>query len=253
MELSLGGRITPKPRTMRRGAITAFVDRHLLAWEGVMAALAVVYLALGLLSDDDRGPSAGVLVALGGVFIAEFAVRCWDAPSRMRYLREHWIDIVSCLPMIGGLRSIRLVRVFRVCALRRTLAVSHHAAERRHGHTAWFVVPSLCMVWLGSASAYWILEHGHSHGPRTFLAALSWAFVTATSVGSGASHPLDTAAGQGLAALLAIVGIGLVGFVSSQITARVLHQSDQNATLLEEVRSLRSELRAIHELLAQTD
>lgn len=253
MEMTRGGGITAKARTMRRGAITAFVDRHLLVWEGVMAALAVVYLALGVLSDDDRGPSAVLPIALGGVFIAEFAVRCWDAPSRLRYVREHWIDIVSCLPLIGGLRSIRLLRLLRVCALRRTLVASHHAVEHRHGQTAWFVVPSLCIVWLGSATAYWILEHGHSHGPRTFGAALSWAFVTATSIGSGASHPLDTAAGQWLAALLAVVGIGLVGFVSSQITARVLHQSDQNATVLDEVRSLRHELRAIRELLAQAD
>ena len=253
MELTRGGRITVKPRMMRRGAITAFVDRHLLAWEGVMAALAVVYLALGVLTDDDRGPSPALIVTLGGVFIAEFAVRCWDAPSRLRYLREHWIDIVSCLPMIGGLRSIRLLRVLRVCALRRTLMVSNHAADRSTKQTMWFVAPGLCVVWLGSAAAYWILEHGHSHGPHTFGAALSWAFVTATSIGAGASHPLDTTAGQVLAALLALVGIGLVGFVSSQITARVLHQSDQNATLLDEVRSLRSELRAIHEMLAQAD
>ncbi len=89
-------------RLDRRHAITAFVDCHRYVWEGAMAALAVAYLTVGLLADE-RGSFLPVIV-IGAIFFVEFSVRLWAAPSRPLYLRKHWIDAVSCLPMIGGLR-----------------------------------------------------------------------------------------------------------------------------------------------------
>src|SRR3979411_1107450 len=99
---------------MRRGELTAFVNRHHLLWEGAMAALAVGYLAVGFLGNEGNLPPPFLLGGFAVVFLTEFAVRCWDAPSRRRYIRGHWLDLVSCLPLIGGPRSIPILRLLRL-------------------------------------------------------------------------------------------------------------------------------------------
>src|SRR5215471_4515500 len=101
-----------------RGRLTAFVTRHQVAWELVMAALTVVYVVLTLLSDQAANdlPEALVL-GLSLVFLLEFAARCWDGPSRIGYLRDHWIDLITCIPAVGPLRALRLVRLLGLLRL----------------------------------------------------------------------------------------------------------------------------------------
>jgi voltage-gated potassium channel len=233
----------------RRGSITLFVERHLLAWEGTMAGLAVVYLALGVLTDDSRGPSPIFLGVLGGLFLAEFTVRCWAAPSRRQYAQHHWLDLVSCIPMIGGLRAVRLLRLFRLASLGRTAVFSQHISTRRGSPSVWLVAPVLGVLWFGSASAYWIIEHGSNSNVNNFGDALYWAFITATTVGYGDVGQLSSA-GRVLAGVVIFIGIGLVGYASALVTARFVGQPDTNDAVLKEVSALRDDLRLMHDLLA---
>src|SRR5438093_9878136 len=103
---------------IERGRLTAFVERHRLAWESSMAILTVLYVALSLLVDEGiTGIVNDVIVVLAVLFFAEFSLRCWDAPSRLRYLRDHWIDLLTCLPALGPLRLFRLVRLLGLLRL----------------------------------------------------------------------------------------------------------------------------------------
>lgn len=74
--------------TALRAKITAWFSRHEVAWELVMASLAVVYVALDTLADAGwLGASVFTVDALITVFfLAEFLVRCWAAVSRRRYV-----------------------------------------------------------------------------------------------------------------------------------------------------------------------
>ena len=94
----------------QRGRLTTFVDEHHTLWEATLAVLALAYLALGFLEDEGRHPPPFLLGALAVIFLTEFIARFWDAPSRRLYLRGHWLDLVSCIPLVGGLRSFRLLR-----------------------------------------------------------------------------------------------------------------------------------------------
>ena len=74
---------------IRRGQLTSFVRRHALAWELSMGALTLAYVALALLVDEGVDTVAtSILVILAAVFLAEFALRFWDAPSRLRPCRS---------------------------------------------------------------------------------------------------------------------------------------------------------------------
>ena len=92
--------------------------------------------------------------------------------------------------------------------------------------------PILIIVWVAAAYGYYELEHGFNPRINTFGDALYFAFVTATTLGNGGVIPV-TEAGRVLTGLLVFVGIGLLGFASAQLTARLLPQRNEVAELKE--------------------
>jgi voltage-gated potassium channel len=216
-----------------------------------MALLAAGYLVLGFMEDEGRQLPPFVLGAFAVIFLTEFAARCWDSESRLRYLRGHWLDLVSCIPLIGGFRSIRILRLLRLGAALRIFSVAEHEAEshQRNRESLWFVGPMLIFVWLAAASAYWSLEHGRNADLHNFGDALYWAFITATTVGYGDVRPV-TPEGRIVAGFLIFIGIGLVGFASAQLTQRVLRSgAPDGRAVMRRMDDLERQLDRIEELL----
>jgi voltage-gated potassium channel len=239
---------SPQPSRLpwRRGAVTAFVERHHVLWEGVMVILAAAYLALTFLTDESRANLTPLVGALGAVFVAEFTLRILDAPSRYVYLRHHWLDLVSCFPLIGGLRSLRLLRLLRLGAALRLLSL----AEKRAGgrESLWYLGPLLLMIWVGAAAAYWTFEHDQNHVVHSFGDALYWAFITVTTVGYGDVTPV-TPEGKILSGVLIFLGIGFIGVTSSRMTSHWLRSTDGTATLHGRIDHLETRLVEMHALL----
>ena len=239
----------PPPPAIRRftgGRVSAFVDQHDTAWELGMAALAVIYLALSFTIDEGKGAPTLVVGTLAALFLAEFTVRFWDAPSRRGYLKGHWLDLISCFPLVGGLRSVRILRLLRLGAALRIFALAEHEAEV-HGRrqSLWFVGPTLAVLAIGAAAAFWTVEHGVNQHVTNFADALYWVILTTITLGYGTVTPA-TPEGKILAGLLIFLGIGLVGFASSQLTQRFLHTEtvDQGA-ILRKLEDMQSELAAL--------
>jgi voltage-gated potassium channel len=231
--------------------VTAFVERHHLAWEIGFAVLALVYLTLGILIDEARGPSVVILGAITAVFIVEFAARYYDAVSRRAYLREHWIDLVSAIPLVGGLRGVRVLRLVRVLPQGRVLrAVAREADARSHARqSSWFLVPCLFVLWISASTAYWTFEHGPNPRVHSFGDALYWSFVTATTVGYGDVTPV-TSEGRVIAGLVIFLGIGLVGFASARLTSHLLrHDTVHDAVLHERMARMEAQVDELTRLL----
>jgi len=194
-----------------------------------MALFAVLYLALAFVLDTGRGVSEIAIGALAVVFLTEFFVRLWAADSRRIYLRKHWIDLVSSIPLVGGLRSLRLLRLMKLGAAVRILTIEKHEAERHNiaGDSFWLLGPVLLVIWFGAAAAYWSVEHGANPNVHNFGDALYWAFITATTVGYGDIAPV-TAEGRIISGLLVFIGIGLVGILSARLTQKFIQGSAQS-------------------------
>ncbi len=222
-------------RAWTRGRLSEFVKRHALAWELVTAGLTLVYVVLAFL--QDQGSSGLVTVgvaALAVVFVVEFGIRLYDSASRIGYFRTHWLDIVTCIPVVGPFRAIRLVRlvgVIRLAATVRAYGVGAAANDRLPGGVGlWVLTPILITVWLAASYGYYELEAGVNPHVKTFADALLYSFITASTLGYGTVSPV-TPEGKVLTGALIFMSIGLLGFASAQLTAKLLPQRDELAEL----------------------
>jgi voltage-gated potassium channel len=211
-------------RARLRDRYLAFVDRHDIAWELSMAALAVAFLVVGFASDDpNASPVLGTIeTGLTVVFLAEFTTRIAASYDRVGYLRGHWIDLIALVPVA---REVRLFRLLRLLRLVRAFAGMYRAL----GHVGRLVnhrgLGLLITAWLGvmvvcSAGLY-IAENGVNKAITSPLDALWWGVVTLTTVGYGDVYPV-TPEGRLAASVLMLLGIGLFGAITATITSYLI-------------------------------
>lgn len=197
-----------------------------------MAGLTMVYVVLAFLQDESRkGVLLPAVLVLAGVFLLEFSARLYDSASRLQYLRGHWLDLVTCIPVAGTFRALRLLRLlafFRLGRSARQLAMGHK--ESVAGSSAWILAPMLLIVWIAASYGYYELEGGVNPHIQSFADALYFSFITASTVGYGDVTPV-TPEGKVLTGILIFVGLGLLGFASSQLTAKMLFQKDEVSEL----------------------
>ncbi|HNC24759.1 MAG TPA: potassium channel family protein [Opitutaceae bacterium] len=189
------------------------------------------------------------------VFLTDFVVHLWRAPSRLEYLKWGWIDLLSSLPEISWLRWGRVVRVFRILrALSSLRAVyAHFRADRARGAFVAVGLLSVIAVLLATVAVF-ELEHGQA-GANIHTAgdALWWAFATITTIGYGDRFPV-TGAGRAVAVCLVVFGLSFFGtftaYVASFFLEKVqLKEESEIHHLLREVRTLREKLEAIERKL----
>ena len=225
-----------------------FVRRHEMAWDLMMAVLTIAYVVLAFSEDSASGFESYAIWALAVLFLLEFSARCYDSSDRWAYLRSHWLDLITAVPIPGvpGLRVLRLLRLLRLARIG-VLVRSRLVAQGR-GEFA-IIWPTLVLFWVGSALALWLVEHdAPGTSITTFADAMTAAFLTAATLGFGRHGLPVTQDGQIIAALIVFFALGLWGFASSSLTRVWLNANkDSSASALDD---LRREIQALREELA---
>ena len=112
--------------------------------------------------------------------------------------------------------------------------------------------PTALLLWLGASEGLWLVEKGHNDAIQNFGDAVYLAFITATTVGYGDFRPI-TPEGKVIAGALVFLGLGLLGFISAQLTSRWLRVDDHQRTIDSQLRAIRQELAELKKLVAQSD
>ncbi len=168
------------------------------------------------------------------LFTAEYAARLASVQSKRRYALSFFgiIDLLSIIPtylsvLLPGtqflviIRVLRVLRVFRVLKLVRYLGeartLGRALAASRYRIIVFLITVVTLTVILGS---FMYLIEGADAGFTSIPVAVYWAVVTLTTVGFGDITP-NTPAGQMLAALIMLLGYGLIavptGIVSVEL------------------------------------
>lgn len=215
-------------------------DRFSAAAEAPMTVLALLWLPVVVVpaimhvstATADALDTADYLV--WAAFAVEYLVKLYLAPSRWRFVRGHIIDLlVIAIPVFRPLRVLRLLRFARTgLTLAELLGRARGLLTHRGLH---FVLLSvLTIILVGAALEFGFEEHAHDANIHSYADALWWAIVTVTTVGYGDQYPV-TAAGRGVAVVLMLTGIGLVGVLSAAIASYFVgQQSSREMTELRE-------------------
>ncbi len=188
------------------------------------------------------------------LFIADFLVRLWIAPSKKAFLRWGWIDLVASLPQYNVLRVGRLVYVAWVA--RQMWAFPSPGALLSHLYKkkarAVFATALLATMMVAGFAAIFILEAEAGAPSANILTpqdAVWWAWVTVCTVGYGDKYPV-TLSGRLVAAVLMAAGITLfgtlAGLLSSWFMRSILQDEEREVELLRlEVHRLRKHIEEI--------
>ncbi|HEX3794752.1 MAG TPA: potassium channel family protein [Acidimicrobiales bacterium] len=181
------------------------------------------------------------------LFSLEYIIKLWLAPNRGRFFRSHILDLlIVAVPFFRPLRMGRLVRLLRLARVGVVLVETLRRARSILTHNGFhFVVLAAGILVFACAGLVTFAErHAPGSNIHDFGQGLWWAIVTVTTVGYGDRYPV-TPFGQGVAVLLMLVGIGLIGTLTATVASYFV-QEKTTATdeRLERIESLLAQLLA---------
>jgi len=225
-----------------------------------LLVLVLSLFSLGALATELLVPlDAATLELLGriddcvcGVFLVDFFVHAWRAPSLGAFLRMGWIDLLSSIPHVTWLRWGRVFRVFRILpALRSFQAVyAHFRADRARGAFVAVGLMSAVAVLLATLAVFELERSTPSANIRTGGDALWWAFATITTIGYGDRFPV-TAAGRVVAVVLVVFGLSFFGTFTAYVASFFLEKTQLKEE--SEIHHLAREVRQLREKLEQLE
>jgi len=176
--------------------------------------------------------------AITVLFTVEYALRLLSVRMPLAYALSFFglVDLLAVMPTYASLvfsgahsllviRALRLLRIFRVLKLGRYVGESEvlwRALRASRRKIAVFLLAVLMIVVIVGAVMY--VVEGERNGFVSIPVAMYWAIVTLTTVGYGDLAP-QTALGRGIAALLMILGYGIIAVPTGIVTVEMADAS----------------------------
>jgi voltage-gated potassium channel len=197
-----------------------------------------------------------VELACGVVFSIEYLARLWSvveqqpdvshARQRFRFfitpiaLFDLIVIAATFVPLLGinvlALRIFRLIRILRIAKLGRFSSAMQHLSFAIHSRRYELLLTvglAICLLIAGATALYLIEGESQPDKFGSIPRALWWAVITLTTIGYGDVYPM-TALGKVVAALVAVVGVGLVAMPTGILAAAFSDamQNDRRKTLI---------------------
>ena len=153
------------------------------------------------------------------IFLIDYVTRFVLAKSKKQFFKSNIFDLIAIIPFSSMLRVFRTLKIFRLAKLSKVTRIlsvsgrlfSHCKRFLNTNGLKYVLLVSALLIIIGGGLVS-IFEG------MTFMDGMWWAFVTSTTVGYGDISP-STIPGRAIAIILMISGIGLIGSLTSSITA----------------------------------
>lgn len=165
-----------------------------------------------------------------GLFIIDYVARFVIASDKKTFFKQNILDLIAIAPFSSAFRIFRMLkftRLMKFTKLTKLFRIGSVSARMLTKVKKFLNTNGFKYVLMLSIVSVLAGTFGMMHFEQmSFQDALWWSFVTATTVGYGDLSP-STNAGRIIASLMMIVGIGLIGSLTSSITSFFLN-SDAN-------------------------
>ena len=173
-----------------------------------MSVLGVLFLLVVLGQNVSGSPGVQTAFTVVGwvlwvVFVGEFLLRLWLAPSRTRFLKRNWWQVLFLLlPMLRFLRALALVRVVRAGRVLRFVRAggvvssavrSSRSAGRILGSRIGWVAALSAIVVLAASQLLFTLGFYDSYADALYAAATATIAGESLELDSGLARLLDVA------------------------------------------------------------
>jgi voltage-gated potassium channel len=210
----------------------------------IVASVATVMVeSLPNLDSAWRGPLELTEGGITLLFTAEYLLRLYCVRSPLRYARSFYgvIDLLAIAPffvvqLLGGGQSLAVIRALRLLRVFRVLKLTHFVGEAKMLRSALRASSRKIIVFLGVVLTLVVIigavmyqVEGGENGFVSIPHAIYWAIVTLTTVGYGDIAP-QTPLGQFLAAIVMIVGYGIIAVPTGIVTVELARATDKELT-----------------------
>ena len=195
------------------------------------------------------------------LFALEYLIKLYLAPNRWKFVGTHLLDLfIVAVPFLRPIRLAHITQLGRVGILVQRGGVRVKSVATHQG--LHFVLPAIGVIILASAGVVTVAERSaHGSSIQNLGDGLWWAIVTVATVGYGDISPV-TPIGRGVAVLLMLAGIGLIGVLTATVASyfvgeaagKVEAEREQLRNDLAEARAQRDHLAAkLDQLSEQMD
>ncbi len=176
------------------------------------------------------------------LFSLEYILRIITVKKPLKYVTSFYgiIDLLSTIPkylsliFVGthalvALRALRLLRIFRILKLARYLGASNQLAsaiKASRAKISVFLFAVLIAATIFGTIMY--LVEGEENGFTNIPKSVYWCIVTLTTVGFGDIAP-QTSLGQFIAAIIMIMGYGIIAVPTGIVSAEYTKASNSDA------------------------
>lgn len=193
-------------------------------YESVMSILAVIAVVNAIIDIiakiSDWQVIVDIIILI--IFASDYLIRFFIALDKKKFVKENIIDLIAIIPFSSAFRVFRIARLTKLLKLAKILKITRllivftrfYKKTIRFFNTNGFkymILITMVMILMGGV----LIRHAEG---MSLQDGIWWAFVTSTTVGYGDISP-ETSLGRVIASVLMIVGIGLIGSLTSTITS----------------------------------
>ncbi|WP_109832933.1 ion transporter [Reichenbachiella versicolor] len=189
------------------------------------------------------------------LFLYDFFTGIWKAEDKWKYLRVHWIDLVSSIPMVGVLRAGRIFRVIRILRVVRSAKYIFGFFTEQGSFNTFrnLIIISSLIIALFTISFYHVEKDVNPY-INEVSDSLWWTTITTITVGFLQDIPPVSVEGKFLSVALILLGMIIFSTLTGTITDYFIEDEDiqdKISEVNEKVTRLEEKLDAITEKLDQ--